>query len=237
MIQRITSLLLIPAISLGTCLAQNIPAQYWVVSERSRRPMNVWELTPLAQNGDAYAAYLLGRIYESGQYVRVGPPRPDLDRAVQSYSFASSHGCVNATYRLGLLLSQGKLGMRQADGTLKTDPAKGSELMSRADFQGYNPNADTVGTVQFSDEDRRQILHPQENKAADDLGSALLVGFGLLAAASLLSSGDSATTDDKKPDPYRTCQVWDNRIFNYDLLNPGYRSGYRPGWGDECPER
>jgi uncharacterized protein len=55
-------------------------------------------LNPLADNGDAKAQYLLGRVYELG----MGVPK-NKDKAIEWYSFASVNGDNDAQYSLGMI--------------------------------------------------------------------------------------------------------------------------------------
>ena len=68
------------------------------------------EFKPLAEQGDAYAQYNLGVMYDKGQ----GVPK-DYKTAVKWYTLAAEQGDADAQNNLGLMYDEGK-GVPQNDG-------------------------------------------------------------------------------------------------------------------------
>ena len=247
MIRSLVAATLVISLGSGPCLAQS--ARYSPpLTPGAPPPPQSGGLTPLndlmrsARAGDSHAAYLVGRAFETG----VGAPwqRPNIEVAVGWYQGAMNAGNLNATYRLGYLISQGKVLTTGAHGVMRRDPSRGNDMMQFALNRGYSPATDSVGTLRQTPQPAQPVQN-EASKSSSLTGGEVLGGLLLLGLVAAALSGDSSDSPDKRSDSSqhedtrasRTCTVFYDAPITPNPTYPGTTSERRSrtGYGYECP--
>ena len=200
---------------------------------------NFLDLDKRAASGDANAGYLLGRIYETGAEAPGG--KPDMYKALSSYSSAEINGSLNARYRNALFHTQGisldRYTTPHADRYINRaqEKSQGLTVMQDAINHGYNPSTDALISTAHA------TAPPKASASDNALALLLLLGVAVAATSAASGSGTKSSTSASRSDlsvdnqASKTCTIfYTTRLYPMDP-NSELTNAARPGYGYECP--
>ena len=183
--------------------------------------------------------YGIGEGYEIGDLHATN--MSDIDAALYWYKRAEKGLMHGGLYRIGLLLKQQRLLMKDKNGVLRPNSAQGQAFMEYAIQQGYDPVKDAC------------CYKPPASSAStltdsEKLGAAVVAGIVFLGLASLSSreggnprsdSSNGGANDSNEPIPtpiLKTCALYkDVTVYDSKGIPSEQRQFDRTGYGYECP--